>query len=103
MSEFTWRQPDGEYEVGESFLTIASVSRKRACYKLIAAIIERYRRACTMNEQRHPVLTIGHSTHSIDAFIALLRQHGVTALADVRSAPFSRFNPQFNKETLSAA
>ncbi len=50
-----------------------------------------------MNEQRHPVLTIGHSTHSIDAFIALLRQHGVTALADVRAAPFSRFNPQFNE------
>ena len=54
-----------------------------------------------MNEQRHPVLTIGHSTHSIDAFIELLRRHGVTALADVRSAPFSRFNPQFNKETLA--
>ena len=54
-----------------------------------------------MNEQRHPVLTIGHSTHSIDAFIALLRQHNVTALADVRSAPFSRFNPQFNKENLA--
>ena len=54
-----------------------------------------------MNEQRHPVLTIGHSTHSIDAFIALLRQHGVTALADVRSAPYSRFNPQFNKEALA--
>lgn len=53
-----------------------------------------------MNRQRYPVLTIGHSTHSIDAFIALLRQHSVTALADVRSAPFSRFNPQFNKETL---
>lgn len=54
-----------------------------------------------MSERRHPVLTIGHSTHSIDAFIALLRQHGVTALADVRSAPFSRFNPQFNKEALA--
>jgi uncharacterized protein (DUF488 family) len=53
-----------------------------------------------VNEQRYPVLTIGHSTHSIDAFIALLRQHNVTALVDVRSAPFSRFNPQFNKETL---
>jgi uncharacterized protein (DUF488 family) len=53
-----------------------------------------------MNEQRQPVLTIGHSTHSIDAFITLLRQHGVTALADVRSVPFSRFNPQFNKESL---
>src|SRR5437870_5320444 len=53
-----------------------------------------------MSDHNHPVLTIGHSTHSMDAFIALLRQHGVTALADVRSAPFSRFNPQFNKEAL---
>lgn len=53
-----------------------------------------------MNEQSHPVLTIGHSTHSTEAFIALLRQHGVTAVADVRSAPFSRFNPQFNKDAL---
>ena len=52
------------------------------------------------NEQHHPVLTIGHSTHPIDVFVALLRQHGVTALADVRSAPFSRFNPQFNKDAL---
>ncbi|HBL29886.1 MAG TPA: hypothetical protein DD490_23865 [Acidobacteria bacterium] len=53
-----------------------------------------------MSTVEHPVLTIGHSTHSMDAFMALLRQHSVTALADVRSAPFSRFNPQFNKEAL---
>lgn len=47
------------------------------------------------------VFTIGHSTHSLEAFVALLKQHGVTALADVRSAPFSRFNPQFNKDALA--
>lgn len=47
------------------------------------------------------VFTIGHSTHSLEAFVALLKQHGVTALADVRSAPFSRFNPQFNKDSLA--
>ncbi len=46
------------------------------------------------------VLTIGHSTHPIERFVALLRQHGVTALADVRSTPYSRFNPQFNRENL---
>ena len=46
------------------------------------------------------VLTIGHSTHSAAAFIDLLQRHGVTALADVRAAPYSRFNPQFNRETL---
>ncbi len=53
-----------------------------------------------MSERRHPVLTVGHSTHSSEAFMELLRQHGVTALADVRSAPYSRFNPQFNKDAL---
>ena len=46
------------------------------------------------------VFTIGHSTHSAEAFLALLRQHGVNAVADVRSSPFSRFNPQFNREVL---
>jgi uncharacterized protein (DUF488 family) len=50
-----------------------------------------------MTPVKHPVLTIGHSTHSLDAFVALLRQHGVTALADVRSAPYSSVNPQFNR------
>lgn len=49
------------------------------------------------------VLTIGHSTHPLADFLALLRRHGVTALADVRSAPYSRFNPQFNRETLAKA
>lgn len=49
------------------------------------------------------VYTIGHSTHPIDGFIGLLKRHGITALADVRSSPYSRFNPQFNRETLRAA
>jgi hypothetical protein len=42
----------------------------------------------------------GHSTHPIEAFVDLLRRHGVTALADVRSAPYSRYNIQFNREPL---
>lgn len=47
------------------------------------------------------LFTVGHSTHPPDTFVALLRLHGVTAIADVRSSPFSRFAPQFNKEALS--
>jgi uncharacterized protein (DUF488 family) len=47
------------------------------------------------------VFTIGHSTHPIEAFVELLRRHGVTALADIRSVPRSRFNPQFNREALA--
>jgi uncharacterized protein (DUF488 family) len=54
-----------------------------------------------MTEPRCTVYTIGHSTHSLEAFIELLTRHGITALADVRSAPFSRFNPQFNKDALA--
>ncbi len=47
--------------------------------------------------------TIGHSNHSIERFVALLRQHGVTALVDVRSAPYSRFHPQFGGKALEGA
>lgn len=48
------------------------------------------------------VYTVGHSTHAVEKFLDLLERNGVTAIADVRSSPFSRHNPQFNKDTLSA-
>ena len=50
-----------------------------------------------------PVLTIGHSNHSMDAFLALLKQHVVTAVADVRSARYSRYTSQFNHDALRDA
>jgi uncharacterized protein (DUF488 family) len=56
-----------------------------------------------MNATDKLVFTIGHSTHSAETFLALLRQHEVKALADVRSSPFSQFNPQFNREPLQRA
>jgi len=46
------------------------------------------------------VYTIGHSTHSLQRFMALLEQHRISALADIRSMPYSRRYPQFNRETL---
>ena len=46
------------------------------------------------------MLTLGHSTRPIEAFVALLRGHLVTQLNDVRTVPRSRHNPQFNTETL---
>lgn len=49
------------------------------------------------------VLTIGHSTQDIENFLATLRAHDVTLLADVRAFPRSRRNPQFNIEALPAA
>lgn len=49
---------------------------------------------------RRKFLTIGHSTHNSETFVGLLREHGVTAVADVRSTPFSRFTPHFNQRSL---
>jgi uncharacterized protein (DUF488 family) len=51
-----------------------------------------------------PVLfTIGHSTHSIEEFIALLDTNGIRHLVDVRSIPKSRHVPQFNSDALAAS
>jgi uncharacterized protein (DUF488 family) len=47
------------------------------------------------------VMTVGHSTHAIDEFLALLRGHGVQRLVDVRTVPRSRHNPQFNRDEFS--
>jgi uncharacterized protein (DUF488 family) len=46
------------------------------------------------------VLTIGHSNHPLAHFLALLRNAGVTAVADVRTSPYSRQQPQFNRDAL---
>jgi uncharacterized protein (DUF488 family) len=49
------------------------------------------------------VLTIGHSTRSIEEFIHLLRAHGVERIVDVRTIPRSRHNPQFNADALPSS
>ncbi|MCW3995335.1 MAG: DUF488 domain-containing protein [Candidatus Bathyarchaeota archaeon] len=49
------------------------------------------------------VFTIGHSTRSLEEFVELLVGYGITLLVDVRAVPRSRFNPQFNKETLQSS
>jgi uncharacterized protein (DUF488 family) len=46
------------------------------------------------------LFTIGHSNHSVEQFINLLKKHDVNALCDVRSTPYSRYTPQFNRESL---
>ena len=46
------------------------------------------------------VMTIGHSTRMLDEFIGLLQAHAVSLVADVRTIPRSRHNPQFNKTSL---
>jgi uncharacterized protein (DUF488 family) len=50
--------------------------------------------------KRPCIFTVGHSTRSIEEFVELLRAHGVKGIADVRSIPMSRHNPQFNADSL---
>lgn len=45
--------------------------------------------------------TIGHSTRPFDEFLAVLRAHGIEAVADVRTVPKSRHNPQFHIDALT--
>jgi uncharacterized protein (DUF488 family) len=47
------------------------------------------------------ILTIGHSTRPFEEFLALLQEHRVMLLADVRTVPRSRHNPQYNSDTLA--
>jgi uncharacterized protein (DUF488 family) len=65
-----------------------------------------------MNKQPQPkeaewpegaVFTVGHSTLPIEEFIALLHGYGIKCLADIRTVPRSRHNPQFNHDALCGA
>ena len=47
--------------------------------------------------------TIGHSSHTAEHFLGLLRQHRIEVLVDTRSAPYSRYTPQFDREALREA
>ena len=46
--------------------------------------------------------TIGHSTHTADAFVALLQAHSIRQVADIRTIPKSRRHPHFGAERLTA-
>ena len=46
------------------------------------------------------VYTIGHSNHREEAFLGLLRSHGIEVVADVRSRPYSQYSPQYDREAL---
>lgn len=49
------------------------------------------------------LFTIGHSNQALDDFVGLLQQHGIQALADVRTVPWSRYVPHFNARPLREA
>jgi uncharacterized protein (DUF488 family) len=56
-----------------------------------------------VSENVNKVLTIGHSTLPVTAFLTMLEKAGVTAIADVRSSPFSRRMPHFSRNELRAS
>jgi uncharacterized protein (DUF488 family) len=49
------------------------------------------------------VWTVGHSTRTLETLAGLVREHGVTTVADVRTVPRSRHNPQWNRDGLADA
>lgn len=49
------------------------------------------------------IWTVGHSRHELPALLGVLRGPGIEVVADIRSQPFSRYNPQFNRERFAAA
>ena len=53
-------------------------------------------------EDAPTIYTIGHSTHTAEQFLALLRAHEVGQVADIRTVPKSRRHPQFNGDALRA-
>ena len=62
-------------------------------------LIDRAQRSRTAK----PILTMGHSTHSLPAFITILEDHAVNRVVDLRSYPYSRHAPQFNQQPLAQA
>lgn len=64
------------------------------------------RKGFAMGDSQQPTAgtyTIGYGARSMDAFIAALRAYGITLLVDVRSAPYSRYKPEFSKQALAEA
>jgi uncharacterized protein (DUF488 family) len=53
--------------------------------------------------EKPTIFTIGHSTRPIDEFVAMLQNHHIEQLIDVRTIPMSRHNPQFNQEDLKVS
>ena len=54
------------------------------------------------SEEKVPIFTIGYGSRSVDEFIQVLQEHEIAYLIDVRSAPYSRYKPEFSRERLDA-
>lgn len=56
-----------------------------------------------MDKDSMAIFTIGHSNHPFERFLEMLKAHEVRLIADVRTIPRSRHNPQYNSDALAAA
>jgi hypothetical protein len=86
---------------GDDLLLCVSLTREYHAYhfKVVATILEE----AVMNPEPGYLFTIGHSNHELPVFLGLLEQHQIQAIADVRSSPYSRYAPQYNREPLRDA
>ena len=66
-------------------------------------LVEKQKLAVMNCDLPHTVHTIGHSTRTIENFLALLKAHGIQALVDVRRWPASRRCPQFGRKALEGS
>jgi uncharacterized protein (DUF488 family) len=64
---------------------------------IVSAVEER------ANEQKTVVFTIGHSIRPVSEFIEMMKAYGIEKVVDIRAIPKSRYNPQFNKDTLRSS
>lgn len=53
-----------------------------------------------MNFDKNTIYTIGYAPLTLDTFVTILEKHQISAVVDVRSSPYSKFKPEFNKKTL---
>ncbi len=67
---------------------------------LLETRVEHVRCLPSLRPEPYPCLTIGHGTRSIEEFTGILREHAVRVLADIRTVPKSRHNPQFGTDAL---
>jgi len=56
-----------------------------------------------MEQYKNRIYSIGYAIHTIESFINTLKKFNITAIADVRSQPYSKFKPEFNRENLKQA
>jgi len=82
---------------------LASCVKSRASLRNFGASVSPSKKAKDGNAPGLTVFTIGHSTRTIEEFLALLAAYGIERLVDVRSIPKSRRVPQFNSDALATS